>query len=250
MTEQATKARRLRALHVPGDPLVCVNVWDVASTRVVDGCGAGALATASWSIAAAHGYADGEQIPRDEMLDAVQRIASATQLPVSADLERGFGDDVEETVSLAVAAGAAGCNLEDSLPGALRPVNEAAARVAAARAGGGPDFVINARADTKDVADVVLRGRAYLDAGADCVFAVLLTDPEAIREAVGELEGRVSVLARPGRATISDLAALGVARVSVGPGSMGAAYHALRELASSLLSGGAPPETMKFRPGA
>lgn len=245
----AAKAELLRGLHRPGEPLVCVNVWDVASARVVEAAGAPALATASWAIAAAHGFADGEQIPRSAMLDACGRIAAATELPVSADLERGYGDDVGETVSLALAAGVVGCNLEDSVEGGLRPVEEAVARVAAARAASA-DLVINARADTKRVDDVIARGRAYLDAGADCVFAVMLSAADEVRAVVEGLDGRVSVLARPGGPSVAELASYGVARVSVGPGAMGFAYSALHDVASALLSGGAAPDAMGFRPGA
>src|SRR4051812_24273 len=145
------KADALRALHVPGDPVVLVNVWDAASARVVASApGCAAIATASWAIAAAHGFGDGEQIPRDEMIAAVGLIARSVELPVTADLERGYAD-AGETIALAIEAGAVGCNLEDSDPGdTLRPTSEHAARVAAARANGEElrvPVVINARTD-------------------------------------------------------------------------------------------------------
>ena len=184
------------------------------------------------------------------MLATIGLIARSTELPVTADLERGYGD-VGETVGLALEHGAAGCNLEDSTPDGLRDIEDAAARVAAARAvaeSAGIPFVINARADTRDVDDVLRRGKAYLEAGADCVFAIALSDANEIRAVCGELDGKVAVLARPGSTSIAELGRLGVARVSVGPGSMGAAYSALAETAATLLGGGEPPAALAFRP--
>src|SRR4051794_2104002 len=134
---QKEKAEALRALHVAGDPVVLVNVWDAASARTVAAApGCAAIATASWSIAAAHGFPDGEQIPRDEMIAAVGLIARSVELPVSADLERGYAD-AGETIALAIEAGAVGCNLEDSLAdGSPRPAAQHPGRGAAPRADG------------------------------------------------------------------------------------------------------------------
>ncbi len=182
-TGQRAKAEELRRLHMAAELLVLVNVWDVASARVVAGTpGCRAIATASWSIAAALGYRDGEQIPREEMIAAVGRIASAVDQPVTADLEAGFGAsaaEVGETMSAAIEAGAVGCNLEDGVSGdvPLRPLGEAAERVAAAREAGeraDVPLVINARTDVflarvgsaEEQEEVALeRGRAYLAAG-------------------------------------------------------------------------------------
>ena len=173
---QREKAEELRRLHAAPEPLVLVNAWDAASARVVAAApGCRAIATASWSIAAAHGFPDGEAISREAMLAAVALVASAVDLPVTADLERGFGD-ASVTVAGAIEAGAVGCNLEDSTgTGGLWPAEEHAAVVAAARAAGeiaGVPIVINARTDVflegaGGVDEAVERGRAYLEAGAD-----------------------------------------------------------------------------------
>jgi 2-methylisocitrate lyase-like PEP mutase family enzyme len=262
---QRAKAEELRRLHMAQELLVLVNVWDVASARVVAGTpGCRAIATASWSIAAALGYRDGEQIPREEMIAAVGRIAAAVDQPVTADLEGGFGAtaaDVGETMSTAIEAGAVGCNLEDGVPGdvPLRPLSEAAERVAAARdAGERADvpLVINARTDVflarvgsaEEQEEVALeRGRAYLAAGADCVFVPGLADVATIERLVARLR-RVSVLAGAHGPALDDLQRIGVTRVSFGPGPMGVALAALREAAVTLHSGGRLPETLGYRP--
>ncbi|WP_205695975.1 isocitrate lyase/phosphoenolpyruvate mutase family protein [Conexibacter sp. SYSU D00693] len=253
----ATRAATLRDLHVPGDPLVVVNVWDVGSARTVaDVPGCRALATASWAIAAALGLPDGEAITRDAMLDAVGRIAAAVpDLPVSADLEAGYGetaDEVGETVRRALGAGVAGMNLEDQ----RRPIDEAAARVAAARAAAeaeGVPLAINARTDVAvgddaGIEDALARARAYRDAGADCVFVVAATQPAAIGRLAAQAGVPISVLARPGGPSVAELATLGVARVSFGPGPYGAALAAVHRAATSLLGGAGPGPDLAFRP--
>src|SRR4051812_16551595 len=215
---QRAKAEELLRLHLAPELLVLVNVWDVASARVVAGPpGARAIAPASWSIAAALGHRDGEQISRAEMIAAVGRIAAAVDQPVTADLEAGFGataSEVGETMAAALEAGVVGCNLEDrgaDRDSPLRPLAEAAERVAAAREAGeraDVPLVINARTDVflarvgsaEEQFEVALeRGRAFLAAGADCVFVPGLADLEALERLVSGL-GRVSVLAgaRPG----------------------------------------------------
>src|SRR5919107_2695800 len=151
MSSQREKAEELRRLHDAPEPLVLVNAWDAASAKVVAAApGARAIATASWSIAAARGYPDGEAISREEMIDGVRIVANAVELPVTADLERGFGD-ARMTLESAIEAGAVGCNLEDSDSAHnLWPAEEHAAVVAAARAAGdaaGVPIVINARTD-------------------------------------------------------------------------------------------------------
>jgi 2-methylisocitrate lyase-like PEP mutase family enzyme len=244
----------LRSLHRPGDPLVLVNVWDVATARAVAAVpGMRAIATASWSIAASLGVADGEVLPRDEMLAVVGRIARAVDLPVTADLERGYGASapvVGETVAAAVRAGAAGCNVEDSLAdGSLRPLADQVSRLSAARASGG-DIVLNARTDAlacgRSLDEAIVRGRAYLAAGADCVFVLAASLPDI--PALVDALGLVSVLARGGGPSIREWAEAGVARVSVGPGGMGVALAELSTVASILLAGGAAPEQLAFRP--
>ena len=180
MTSTAERATALLALHADPALLKVVNVWDVASARVVAAtAGTAALATASHAIAASYGYEDGEHIPRDLMLETVGRIAADVDLPVTADLEGGYGD-AAETCRRAIGLGVVGANIEDQ----LRPLAEAAGIVEsvmrAAAAEGVPDFVLNARTDafllagdrdpTESLADAIERGKAFLDAGAPVVF--------------------------------------------------------------------------------
>jgi 2-methylisocitrate lyase-like PEP mutase family enzyme len=255
----AEHANRLRELHRPGDPLILVNVWDAAGARTVaaaEGCRA--IATASWSIAAAHGYADGEEIPLELMIAAIERIAVAVDLPVTADIESGFGDtpgEVSETVARVIAAGAVGVNLEDR----LRAAEEHAAIMAAARERGereGVPIVINGRSDEfllgeRRIDEAIARGRAYLDAGADCFFLPGLIDLGDTRRLVEELGGApVNALAIPSSPSLDELAGAGVARVSFGPGPMGVAYAALRDAAETLLARRAYPPELANRPGS
>ncbi len=226
-SSRLTKADSLRRAHADREILVLVNAWDAASARAVAGLpGCRAVATASAAIAEAHGYPDGERIPADLMLAAVGRVVRAVDLPVTADLESGYGD-VERTIRTAVQLGVVGANLEDG----MRPLTEAVKMVEdavrAAEAEGVP-LVLNARTDcylldegrpaATLLAEALDRGRAYLDAGADCVFVPGCTDVTAISSLVeGFGRGRLSVLGSPGAATPHELQELGVARVSYGP---------------------------------
>jgi 2-methylisocitrate lyase-like PEP mutase family enzyme len=247
----ADRATELRRLHDAAEPLILVNVWDVASARVVAGLpGCTALATASHSIAAAHGYDDGEQIPLDLMIDAIARITAAVDLPVSADLEAGYGNS-GTTVRRAIGAGAVGANLEDQ----MRPLGDAVAAVeAAVRAGEaeGVPFVLNARTDVflapgdrgadEIVAEAVRRGRAFLDAGAVCVFVPGRLEAQTAQRLVEGIGLRkVSVIAVPGGASAAEFAAVGVARVSFGPWAQRVALSALAEAGVGLLAGGPLP---------
>lgn len=256
--DQAALAERLRALHVPGDPLVLVNVWDVLGARVVEAAGARAVATASWAISATLGLPDGEGMTLADNLAAVGRIARAVDVPVTADLERGYGatpDDVASAVARLLATGAVGLNLEDSLvelgkpapagSDGLRPVDDQCARLAAAREAGarmGVPLVLNARTDAHArgaaLADVVARGRAFLDAGADCVFVVGRTALRDVTELAEAFGGRLNVLGRPGQPSIADLTSAGVARISIGSSGPGIAYAALARAAGQLLTRG------------
>lgn len=251
-TALAAKADALLAAHRPGDPLILVNTWDAWSARVVaESPGCQAIATASHSIAAAHGYADGEQIPVAEMIAAIRLIAAVVDLPVTADLEAGYGD-AGATVTAAIQAGAVGGNLEDH----LLPVAEHAQAVAAARAAGeaaGIHFVINARTDEyllgeKNLGRAIAAGRAYLEAGADCVFVPGAGTSADVAALVAAFDGRLSLIGSPKALPLSELARLGVARVSVGPGSLGMAAAALRDGAAQLLSRGAFPQALSYRP--
>lgn len=246
------KAEHLLALHQDPALLKLVNVWDVISARVVaDVPGTTALATASHSIASSYGFPDGEQIPADLMIEAVGRVTAATELPVSADLEAGYGNP-GETVRKAIAVGVVGANIEDE----MKPLAEAVAAVEAVVSAGereGVSFVLNARTDAylragdrpaADVlADAIERGRAYLDAGAACVFVPGLLDEETVRalvEAFGRQ--RLSVIGVPGTLPLNRLEELGVARISYGPWSQRAALTALNDLTADVIAGGALPE--------
>jgi len=251
--DPAGKAATLLSLHEDPQLLVVVNVWDVISAKVVaDLPGCRALATASHSIAASAGYPDGEAIPMNEMIAAVGRIAAATTLPVSADLEAGYGDP-GEVVRRAIDVGIVGANLEDQ----MQPLASSIAAVTAAvKAGGDSGFVLNARTDAflkaadRDpldvVADAIERGRAYLDAGAACVFVPGKLDRPTVEQLVAGLgERRLSVIAVPGSLGLGELAELGVARVSFGPWTQRLALTALADAGTAMLAGGSLPEGIR-----
>jgi 2-methylisocitrate lyase-like PEP mutase family enzyme len=224
------KAHQLLHLHEQRAILQVVNVWDVASARVVSQLpGTTALATASRSIAATFGYDDGENIPLELMLDMCGRIAAATDLPVSADLEAGYGDP-GETVRRAIGVGIVGANLEDQMKPLIESV-ENVAEVTHAAEQEEVGFVLNARTD------------AFVKAGAACVFVPgLLSEQTVIRLVEGIGEHRVSVINVPGSLTPARLEQLGVARISYGPWTQRVALTALQASARELLAGGHLPE--------
>ena len=255
--DTASRASDLLALHRAPELLTVVNVWDVISARVVtDVEGTKALATASHSIAASRGYEDGENIPVDEMIEEVRRIAAATQLPVTADLEGGYGN-APETIRKAIGAGIVGANIEDQ----MKPLAEAAAQVEAimkaAAEEGVPDFVLNARTDAfhlgrdrdpkENLAEAVQRGKAFLDAGAPVVFVPARLDEEqiaALVEAFGPQ--RLSTIAIPGTPSLARQAELGVARISFGPLSQNVALTALAKLVEGVQQGEGVPSDMRI----
>jgi methylisocitrate lyase len=222
---QQDKAKTFRALHVPGDPLLLFNVWDAGSAAAVARAGAKAIATGSWSIAAANGFADGEKMDPEISFAAIGRIAAASELPVTADLESGYGDTPEavgRAVARALAAGVAGCNLEDSFPGdgSLRDVVAQAGRYAAARQAAteaGVDLFLNARTDVffqrpahdhdAGMVDAALeRARAYADAGADGLFVPGLVDLALIARLVSASPLPVNIMRTGAEPSISALA--------------------------------------------
>ncbi len=251
MTNVAEQAQNLLALHTDPKLLTVVNVWDAISTRVVAGVeGVLAVATASHSIAASHGYADGENIPVDLMIEAVERVVAATHLPVSADLEAGYGD-AGETVRKAIGVGVVGANIEDQ----MRPLAESVAVVEAVIKAGeseGVDFVLNARTDaillagdrphTDALAEAIERGSAYLAAGAPIVFVpgpVSEDDIKAIVDVWGPQ--KLTLIGSPGSVPLARMEALGVARVSYGPFSQSVALMALQDLTTDIVAGGSLP---------
>ena len=248
-------ALAFHALHVAGDPLVLFNAWDAGSARAVAGAGAKAIATGSWSVAAANGFDDGERLPLSFAMDNLRRIVGAVALPVTVDLESGYGDAsdaVAATVGAALEAGAVGCNLEDSFPadGRLREVGDQVARLAAARRAAeaaGVACFINARTDVffqkpaaehdAAMADEALqRARAYADAGASGLFVPGLADETLIERVVEASPLPVNVMAMPGVPSRARLAAIGVARISHGPGPYRGAMQWLAEAAKAAMA--------------
>ena len=216
----------LRSLHVPGDPLVLPNAWDAASARAVVAAGFKAVATTSGGVAEALGYEDHQRAPAEEMFSAAARIAHAVDVPVTVDAEAGYGLEPAELVRALRDVGAAGCNLEDTdhASGALRDVAEQAEWLRAVRAADA-DLVLNARIDVflagaapqaELVPTALERSHAYLGAGADCVYPILLVDRAAMEAFVDGAGGPVNVLAGGDAPTPRELRGLGVARISYG----------------------------------
>lgn len=238
-------------------PLLLPNAWDAASARTMERAGAAALGTTSAGVCWARGRSDGQTLTRDQMIREVRAIVDAVAIPVSADVESGYGagtvDDVAETVRGVVEAGAVGINLEDA-PGhggaPLLTPEEQAERLQAARAAAravGADLVINARTDVylaqvgaaeSRLDEAVRRGRAYLAAGADCVFVPGVVDRDTIAGLVEGIGGHVNVMTGPGAPDVEELGRLGVARASVGPAIALAALAATWRATVELLGPG------------
>lgn len=251
MSTQQNKAQTFRSLHQPGRPLVLFNIWDVGSAKAVAAAGATAIATGSWAVAAANGFADGEKMPLEFALANLSRIVAATELPVTIDLESGYGAsaaDVGACIAQAIAVGAIGCNLEDSFPadGSLRPIDEQVQRYTQARAAAtaaSVDLFINARtdvffqrpADAHDaamVAQAIERAQAYAAAGADGLFVPGLVDEALIAQLVAASPLPVNIMVGAATPAQEKLAALGVARISHGPGPYLAAMKSLQQAAA------------------
>ncbi|MGA7148610.1 MAG: isocitrate lyase/phosphoenolpyruvate mutase family protein [Microbacterium sp.] len=256
MSSQVEKAQSLAQLHAAPEILRLANVWDAVSAKTIAALdGTRAIATAGHSIAATFGYGDGEKIPLELMLDMIGRIVeSAGDLPVTADLDAGYGD-AGETVRRAIDKGIVGANVEDR----LRPLGESVAAVEAIIAAGereGVPFVLNARTDAfvragdrpveASVADAIERGRAYLEAGADLVFVPGILDADVTRRLVDGIgERKVSVIGLPGALTAAEYEALGVARISYGPATQRVALTALQDVAADLYRDGMIPASTR-----
>ena len=248
------KAARLRELHRGTKILILLNVWDVASARLIESMGLPAVATSSAAVANSLGYADGERISRSEMLAVVRRISAAVKVPVTADMEGGYcnlPEGMAETAHELLEAGAVGLNLEDShQERKLVDVSLQQEKLRALKEAGrteGVDLVLNARTDPyllKDAGDTwrieetVCRARAYRDAGADCIFVPGLSDAETIRRLLEESPGPLNVLAGKGGLPVPELERLGVARLSLGSGPARAALAAFRRIAREVLDQG------------
>lgn len=258
MTNQADKADALRALHIPGDPVILSNVWDAVTARIVAGTpGVRALASASHSVSYALGVPDGEGMTVDQALEHARLIVEAVDLPVTIDFERAYAGDaaqVRENVGRLIRTGAVGLNLEDTKSGSeLFAADVATARVAAARAAAddaGVPIVINARADSlvrgADWADMVARANAYLSVGADSAFVLGLRTEDDVKRAIDDIDGKVAVIASPGFVPLRRLAELGVARVSFGPGMLGLTLSHLRDAAAQVTALGEYPSELGF----
>jgi len=251
----ADLAEQLRALHRTPPILVLPNAWDAASARLIEAEGFPAIATTSAGVAATLGYPDGGIVPANEMIEAIARIARSVKIPVTADIEHAYGataNAVADVVLRAIAAGAVGINVEDCVPGAtdLEPLAlqvDKIKTIIKASTTAGVRVVINARTDgflrgfgapETRLGVAVERGRAFLDAGADCVFVPGVSDAATIGALVTGIGGPINILATQGVPPIPQLEKLGVARVSCGSGPMRATMGVLRDIARELKSAG------------
>jgi 2-methylisocitrate lyase-like PEP mutase family enzyme len=232
ITDLQGRCDLLRSLHRPGAPLLLPNAWDVATARAVVAAGFPVVATTSGGVAGALGYEDHEGAPGDEMLAAAARITRGVDAPVTVDAEAGYGMEPDELVAALQNAGAAGCNLEDTdhAAGVLRDPERHAEWLGAVRAAASEDgyeLVINARVDVflgpffagagpqdELVGEAVQRAKAYVEAGADCVYPIALWEPDALRRFTSEVDAPVNVIRLPQTPSLAELAELGVARVS------------------------------------
>jgi 2-methylisocitrate lyase-like PEP mutase family enzyme len=251
-TAQAEKAHKLHSLHLGPRVLVLPNVWDVASARIVEDAGFPAVATSSAGVANSLGYPDGQKISRDEMLEVVARIARAVSVPVTADMEAGYGkthEDLAQTAVAIVEAGAVGCNIEDLVgegSGQLFPIQEQKQKIRAmveAVKKLGAHLVINARTDIflEGIGDPATRVErtaerlnAYRDAGAESLFAPGVKDIETIGKLVRAVNGPLNILATVGSPSVAELEKLGVARISCGSGPMRASMGLTARIAKHI----------------
>jgi 2-methylisocitrate lyase-like PEP mutase family enzyme len=255
---QAQQATRLLELHHASSPLILINAWDAGSAAMLAHCGLPAIASSSAALANALGFPDGQHLPWPQMLDAVRRIVQAVNVPVTADIESGFAanpQELETTITQIIQTGAVGVNLEDAQPGehargALFPLTEQIERIKAARRAADAQkihLVINARTDAYWQAGIspeealrhtLERGKAYLSAGADCIFIPGLRNPDHIRQIAEHWKSPINILAGPDVPSIPELVRLGVKRVSYGSGPHRAAMGLLRRMATEASSSG------------
>jgi 2-methylisocitrate lyase-like PEP mutase family enzyme len=253
---QAAKAQAFRAMHHGQKILVLPNAWDVASARILEEAGAAAIATTSAGVAFTLGYPDGQKISREEMIGAVARIVAKVKVPVTADIESGYGErpeDAARTAKAVIEAGAVGLNLEDVVRGSqeqLAGLSLQLEKISAVRETGhslGVPLVLNARTDVyllevgkaeSRYDEAIRRLSAFRDAGADCLFIPGLRDLETIARLVRELAYPVNILAGPGSPSIPELQKIGVARGSLGSSPMRATLGLARRIAQEVLTTG------------
>ncbi|TCL08748.1 2-methylisocitrate lyase-like PEP mutase family enzyme [Shimia isoporae] len=247
----AQKAETLKALHLPGTPVVLYNIWDAGSAGAVAKAGAKALATGSWSVAEAQGFRDGESLPMEFLFSIVERIVATNDLPLTVDFEGGYAmapEEVSLNVERLISAGAVGLNFEDRVVKGkgLHAIDEQTSRVKAVRAAGdqtGIPIVINARTDlflqskpedhASHIPEALERAAAYAEAGGDSFFVPGLSDPDLIQKVCTESPLPVNVMLRDVTAQIAPLAALGVGRISFGPTPYAVAMKAITEQAKA-----------------
>jgi 2-methylisocitrate lyase-like PEP mutase family enzyme len=248
MTTQKRKAEVFRDLHVKGNPLILFNIWDAGGAKVIEEAGAKAIATGSWSVAAANGFADGQELPFELAMENLERIVRSVELPVSLDFECGYAtdnSDLKENIKRVIEAGAVGINFEDRIIAGdgLYSIEQQSSRIAAIREAGnetGIPIFINARTDVflktypaqhneEELGEAIRRAVAYAEAGASGVFAPGLRDPALIEELCSASALPVNIMVLPDTPTAGELAKLGVARISHGPGPYRAMTKALKE---------------------
>lgn len=265
MSAQQEKAAKLRALGKSGI-YVLPNAWDAGSAVLTEKAGASVIATSSAGVSWSLGFSDGEHLSREQNIGAITRIVEAVQVPVTADIEGGYGPspiDVAETIHDVIRAGAVGVNLEDSnsATGALFTIPEHAARLIAARAAaqiaGLPEFVINARTDVflfeigkpeGRLDDVLRRAAAYAEAGADFLFVPGLADLDTIARLVAASPLPVNIMVGSGSPTIEELETVGVRRVSLGASVAWAAYSLVIRAAREAFTAGTYDEISNVVP--
>ena len=244
-----SKFATFAALHVPGDPVILYNIWDVGSALAVAAAGAKALATGSHPVGDASGFGDAHQVPLDYVFANARRIMAAIDLPLSVDFEGAYSTDPEEGAANGAAlkaTGAVGCNFEDQVVGGegIHPLDHQVRRIASIRAAVGSDFFLNARTDLmikaaaiddKVIDEVIARGKAFADAGASGFFVPRISDPRHIERVVRDVPLPLNAIAFPGAPPKSEWAAAGVARISHGPFPHKALMAALTEMAKAAI---------------
>jgi 2-methylisocitrate lyase-like PEP mutase family enzyme len=256
LRSQKDKAIEFHDLHHAGHILVLPNAWDVPSARVFEDASFPAVATSSGGVSASLGYQDGQKIPLEQMLGAVGRIARALSIPVSADMEAGFADnpeDMAKTTRGVINAGAVGLNVEDATRIMEQPLTDLEAQIEKIRAirktsdSMDVPIVINARTDafrfaqgngSERLEEVIARGNAFKEAGADCIFAFGVSDSDSISRIVKKIDCPINIRAGHGSPTISELGKLGVARASIATGAICATLGLLKRIASELRDSG------------
>ncbi len=256
MTTQKERAEAFHRLHIKGDPLILFNIWDAGSAKAVKAAGAAAIATGSWSVAAANGFDDGENVPFEVALDNLERITTAVDLPVTLDFEGGYTADkteLQDNVRKVIRAGAVGINFEDQVVGGdgLYSIDDQSARIRAIReaaeAASVPLF-INARTDVflktypakhneAQLAEAIQRAAAYTEAGASGFFAPGLRTVDYIKKLCTDSPIPVNIMVLPDTPSNGELGKLGVARISYGPGPYRQMMEALTEAARKAFSG-------------